>query len=81
MASVRPCDKDFLKDPGPIWYWEVSSFFLSFFKIVIYLAAPSLSWGMQDLVPRPGIESGLPALGAQSLNYWTTREVPVLGSF
>ena len=25
---------------------------------------------------QPGIESGPPALGAWSLNHWTTREVP-----
>ena len=30
------------------------------------------------LVPRPGIEPTLPALGAASLNHWTTREVPLL---
>ena len=30
------------------------------------------------LVPHPGIESVLPALEAQSLNHWTTREVPAL---
>ena len=28
------------------------------------------------LAPRPGIEPMPPALGAQSLNHWTTREVP-----
>ena len=28
------------------------------------------------LVPRPGIKPVLPALEAQSLNHWTTREVP-----
>ena len=31
---------------------------------------------MWDLVPWPGIEPGSPALGAQSLSHWTTREVP-----
>ena len=31
---------------------------------------------MQDLVPPPGIEPRPPALGAQSLTHWTTREVP-----
>ena len=31
---------------------------------------------MRDLVPRPGFEPGPPALGAQSLIHWTTREVP-----
>ena len=28
------------------------------------------------LVPRPGIEPMPPAVEAQSLNHWTTREVP-----
>ena len=36
---------------------------------------------MRDLVPCPGIETRPPALGAQSLNHWTTREVPALRSF
>ena len=31
---------------------------------------------MRDLVPRPGIDPGLPELGALSLRHWTTREVP-----
>ena len=36
----------------------------------------TLSCGMWSLVPWPGIEPGLPALGAQSLSHWTTKEVP-----
>ena len=36
------------------------------------------SCGMQDLVPWPGIKPRPPALGARSLNHWTTREVPKL---
>ena len=35
----------------------------------------TLSCGMWDLVPRPRIEPGPPALGVQSLNHWATREV------
>ena len=31
---------------------------------------------MRDLVPRPGIEPGPPALGVWSLTHWTTRGVP-----
>ena len=68
------------------WGWDCISFFvLDFFfqYLFIYLAALGLSCGMQDLscgmwdlVPRPGIEPGPPALGARSLNHWTTREVP-----
>ena len=38
----------------------------------------TLSWGMWDLVPSPGIKPGLPALGARSLSHWTTVGVPVL---
>ena len=30
---------------------------------------------MQDCVPSPGFEPVAPALGAQSLSHWTTREV------
>ena len=38
---------------------------------------PGLSYHTWDLVPWPGIEPGRPALGAQSLSHWTTREVPL----
>ena len=37
-----------------------------------------LSCSTQNLVLRPGIEPRSPALGAQSLSHWTTREVPLL---
>ena len=40
------------------------------------MAAPGLSCGMWDQVPWTGIELQPPALGAQSLSHWTTREVP-----
>ena len=69
--------------------WE---FIAIFFKIYIYLfgcagvlaaarrivkvAADKLSCSVWDLVPRPGIKPGAPALGAQSPSHWTTREVP-----
>ena len=44
----------------------------------IFLAACRifLAACMWDLVPWPGIKPGPPALGARSLNHWTTREVP-----
>ena len=35
------------------------------------------SCGMWDPIPRAGIESGPPALGAWSLSHWITREVRV----
>ena len=61
------------------------TFFFFFFNIYLFIWLPRVlvaalgiftdacrifSCGMQDLVPGP------PALGAQSLNHWTTREVP-----
>ena len=36
----------------------------------------TLSCGMWDLFPWPGIEPTPPALGTWSLTHWTTREVP-----
>ena len=40
------------------------------------VGARSLSCGMWDPVPWPGIEPRPHALGAQSISHWTTREVP-----
>ena len=50
---------------------------LSLIYLLTYLAVPGLSCSMRDLVPRPGIESGPPALGEWSLSHRTTRVVPV----
>lgn len=43
--------------------------------LVFYLAVLDLSCSMWNLVPRPGIEPGAPAMGALSLSHWPTREV------
>ena len=63
-----------------VWKDKIFSFFSKYF---IYLAALGLScsiWvfscSMWNLVSRLGIEPRPPALGAQTLTYWTTREVP-----
>ena len=78
-------DKDSEIILNPTWL-EKCLFYLHIYflkYLCIYLAAPGLLCGIQalscsmwDLVPWAGIEPGLPALGAQSLNRWTTREVP-----
>ena len=44
---------------------------------ICFLAAPGLSGGLWDQFPWTEIEPRPPALGAQSLNHWTTREVLV----
>ena len=41
----------------------------------------ALSCGMRDLVPWPGIKPTPPALVAQRLIHWTTREVPVFSEW
>ena len=58
---------------------------LSFFFFLALLGLSCSTWelhcSMWDLVPWPGIKPRPPALGAQSLGHWTTREVspwPVL---
>ena len=35
-----------------------------------------MAHSMWDLVPWPGIEPAPPSLATQSLNHWTTKEVP-----
>ena len=67
-----------------------------FFNIFIYLGVLGLScstqdhldaacevfrYGMWDLVSWPRMEPGPPALEAQTLSHWTTREVPTKSLF
>ena len=47
-------------------------FLVSYFVFIFWLH--HAAFGI--LVPQPGIEPSPPALEAQSLNHWTTREVP-----
>ena len=41
----------------------------------------TLGFSMWDLILWPGIESGPPALGTQTLSYWTTGKVPAFKWF
>ena len=43
---------------------------------ILVVAHGIFSCGMWDLVPPPGIEPRLPALGMQSRSHWTSSEVP-----
>ena len=64
-------------------YWDLLCTCLKFFKKYLCIWLPGLiagcricfSCSMWDLVPWPGMEPRVPALGAQSLSHWTTREV------
>ena len=50
-------------------------FFFNLAMLDLSFSTQDLSCSMWGLVPQPGIEPRPPALGAQSLNHWTTKEV------
>ena len=55
--------------------------FFSFFKESSYFISQLHCGTRRILVPQPGIKPMPPALGAQSLNHWIAREVPVTYPF
>ena len=75
--------------PFPVYPFCFTSLCFLFFNIHLFGCAGSQLWhagsslcvgcscGMQTLVPRPGLELGPPARGAQSPSHWTTKEVPI----
>ena len=58
-----------------IFYFWLCRVFIAACLIAAYVGF-SVAACMWDLVPQPRIEPGPPALGAQSLTHWTTREAP-----
>ena len=46
------------------------------FLLLFYFYFFAMPWGIWDLVPWPRIELRPPALGAQNLSHWITREAP-----
>ena len=60
--------------PVYILFFKKNIYLLGCALIVMWVAA-YLNCGIQYIVPWPGIEPKPPALGAQSLSHWTTREV------
>ena len=70
-----------LKRNKPRKYYFLFLIFIYVFiwlHLLLVVAHSIFGCGMQDLVPWLGIEPWFPALGARSLNHWTTREVPLL---
>ena len=73
-----------LPEPPPQMASSASSdvsllLFLCHPQLLIYFFWPHLIV-CDNLAPQPGIKPTPPALEAQSLNHWTTREVPVISS-
>ena len=59
-------------------YWVFNKYFIYLAALGLSFGIPILSWGMWDLVPWLGIEPRSPALGAWTLNHWTSEEVPIM---
>ena len=53
--------------------WDSRTFLITFFFFFLFWLHPA-AYGI--LVPQPGMEPNPPALGAWSLNHWTTRKIP-----
>ena len=69
------------------WKWYFF-FFLLYWVLVVAsrifnpcCSMQTLSCGMWDLVPQPGINPRPPALGVRSLSHWTTKDVSGNGNF
>ena len=58
---------------GPHGTWHAREAFF-FFNVLFYLFICHVTYGI--LVPQPGIEPNPPALGAWSLDHWSSRGVP-----
>ena len=58
--------------------WTIFFLFKKLILLPVFAAAHGIfSCWMWDLVPWAGIKPRPPALGAPSLNHWTTREAPI----
>ena len=88
FGRKKSCLKIFLFSNLFIWLLRVLVTVCGVFSlhcgmwVLLIVAHGIFNWGMQtlrcnmlNLIPWPGIEPGLLALGAWSLSHWTTREV------
>ena len=75
QASFRNAAPVFTSFPSHRCYSFVLEICLSLFCLFVCFWPRHVAYGI--LVPRPGIETVPPVLGAWSLNHWNTREVPV----
>ena len=72
---------------GACWFFFIKIYiyiFICFYLFIwlhwiLAIAHRIFSWGTWDLVPRPGIEPGPPALQVRSLSLWVPRQVPDAG--
>ena len=60
--------------------WAILKAFIEFITVLllfnVFFSSCHKACGV--LAPRPGNEPAPPALGKQSLNHWTAREVPTV---
>ena len=58
--------------------WRISYNFKADFLMQLIIFFGCTAYGI--LVPHPGVEPISPVLEAQSLNHWTSREVPAVAN-
>ena len=75
QASFRNAAPVFTSFPSHRCYSFVLEICLSLFCLFVCFWPRHVAYGI--LVPRPGIETMPPVLGAWSFNHWNTREVPI----
>ena len=54
----------------------VSEFWSYWLLLLLFLKFLAIPQGMWDLSSQPGVKLVSPVVEVQSLNHWTTREVP-----
>ena len=84
----NPCPHIFFQNLGLKLTLSTDMFIYLFIFLyfIIFLILKSFFFGLHHaafgiLVPQPGIESITPAEEIQSLNHWTTRQVPMINFF
>ena len=64
--------------PSKFFFYSVYFYLFIWLHCVLVTAHGIFRCSMWDLGPQPGVKSRPPALAAQSLSHWTTREVSLL---
>ena len=62
--------------PSSLFFFLFKKYLFIWLCWVLVVTSKIFSCSKRDLIPWPGIEPGLPSLGARSLSHWTTGKVP-----
>ena len=77
LTSLGPFISHLMPQNRESFYSYLLYLFFLFLKYLFIWLCQMFSYGMQELVPWPGMEPRPPALGAQNLSHWTIRDIPI----